>query len=77
MPTRKIVDVEPRPGGRWAAQSEGTKRAALVTDRKADALARAKEIAQNATLGQVRVKGENGRIQQEMTYGKDPRRTRG
>ena len=30
-----------------------------------------------APHGQVREKGENGRIQQEWTYGNDPKRTRG
>jgi hypothetical protein len=75
---RKIWDVEPRPNGDWAVQREGTGRADSVHDRKSEAVARARELGQNATpQGQVRVKDHRGRIQTEWTYGKDPRRTRG
>lgn len=35
---------------------------------------RARELAQQAPLGQVRVKNQKGRIQFEWTYGDDPRK---
>jgi len=42
-------------------------------DHKDLAVARAKELAQAAPLGQVVVHGEDGKIQDEFTYGADPR----
>ncbi|HEX8003476.1 MAG TPA: DUF2188 domain-containing protein [Mycobacteriales bacterium] len=44
-----------------------------VWDHKDMAIARAKELAKEAELGQVVVHGEDGRIQEEFTYGEDPR----
>ena len=42
-------------------------------DHKELAIERAKELAKDAELGQVIVHGEDGRIQDEFTYGADPR----
>jgi hypothetical protein len=42
-------------------------------DHKDLALAKAKELAKEAGLGQVIVHGEDGKIQDEFTYGEDPR----
>ena len=44
-----------------------------VWDHKEMAITRAKELAKEAELGQVVVHGEDGRIQDEFTYGEDPR----
>lgn len=76
---RKTWEVEPRPGGRWGVQRTGTQRADSVHERKTDAVTRARELAQNVPLGQVRVKDGGGKIRQEWTYPRssDPRRTRG
>ena len=75
--TKKIWDVMPNGRGGWSVKREGTRRAARAHDRKDDALAHAKQLAHHAGDAQVRVKGLDGRIQQEWTYGHDPRRTRG
>ena len=77
MPKRIIYDVEPRDGGDWAAQRRGTERAAVVTRNKNHAIDEARRLAQQHTLGQVVVKGVNGRIEREYTYGDDPSRYRG
>ena len=71
---RVVYVVEPRDGGDWAAQRRGTERAAVVTENKADAINEARRLAQQHTLSQVVIKGENGRIEREYTYGEDPRR---
>lgn len=42
-------------------------------DHKDLAVSRAKELAKAAPLGQVVVHGEDGQIQDEFTYGADPR----
>ena len=41
-------------------------------DTKAEAKARAKELAKKQVLGQVIIHKEDGTIQTEHTYGKDP-----
>lgn len=74
---RVIYDVEPRPGGDWAAQRRGTTRAAAVTDSKAEAVLEAKRLAKQEPLAQVVIRKGNGKIQTEHTYGSDPRRTPG
>ena len=71
---RVVYVVEPRPGGDWAAQRRGTERAATVTVKKSSAINEARRLAQQHPLGQVVIKNENGRIEREYTYGKEPRR---
>lgn len=61
--TRKKVSVSPAPDGRWQVKSSGTSRAAGIHETKAPAIQQAKKIAQAAPLGQVLVKGMDGRIQ--------------
>lgn len=73
---QKIYHVIPV-GNAWRVKRIGARRAASVHRRKADAIARAKALAQGAAPRQVRVHGRSGKIQIEYTYGKDPRRTRG
>ena len=44
---------------------------------KAEAIARAKELAKAESLGQVVIQRKDGQIQTEHTYGQDPERSRG
>jgi hypothetical protein len=57
----------------WEVKSAGAKRAAAVLPMKSKAIARAKELAKKAPLGQVIIHGKDGKIQREFTYGKDPK----
>jgi hypothetical protein len=71
---RRVWDVQPAGDGQhWEVHREGGKRASAVLPTQQQALNRAREIAQHARLGQVRLKGEDGRIREEFTYGRDPR----
>ena len=70
------ISVEPRPGGKWAVQKDGTQRASKVTDRKTDAVARARAQAKREGAELV-IKDQQGRIQQKDSHGNDPRRTKG
>ncbi|MFA5858010.1 MAG: DUF2188 domain-containing protein [Elusimicrobiota bacterium] len=70
--SRKVVYVNPAKGGSWDVKSRGAEKAAGNFENKSDAVGRAKEIAKNAPLGQVVIKGVDGKIQTEHTYGKDP-----
>jgi len=74
---RQVYEVAPNPKAGWDVRKEGSPRASSRHDTKATAVAEARERAKAAPLGQVRVKGRDGRIQTEWTYGKDPRRTPG
>lgn len=46
-------------------------------DHKEYAIEKAKELAKAAGLGQVVIHGEDGQIQDEFTYGDDPRDVKG
>jgi hypothetical protein len=76
MARKQQVAVEPRPGGRWAVQTDGTQRADSLHDRKADAVARGRELAQNKRTELV-IKSETGRIMAKDSHGNDPRRIKG
>ena len=76
MATRKVWDVEPRDDGTWVVQREGARRAGSVHERKDQAVSRATDLGVRHK-GQVRVKGKDGRIQDERTYARDPHPPKG
>jgi uncharacterized protein YdaT len=76
MATRKTYHVTPNDEG-WNVKAENASRASSSHDTKAGAIDRAKELAKAQPLGQVVIHGQDGRIQTEYTYGKDPYPPRG
>lgn len=72
MSSRRRVWVSPDGEGGWNVKTEGKSKAAANFEDKIDAIDRAKDIAQNARLGQVIIQKRDGTIQTEHTYGKDP-----
>jgi hypothetical protein len=68
---RKVWDVEPREDGTWAVQREGSKRADSIHTRKDAAVKRSVELGKRHH-GEVRIKNQDGRIQDERTYTRDP-----
>jgi uncharacterized protein YdaT len=76
MTRKPQVAVEPRLNGQWAVQTDGTKRADSLHDRKTDAVARARELAGNKHTELV-VKNQTGRIGAKDSHGKDPCRIEG
>ncbi len=64
---RQVWDVEPWNDGAWAVKREGTKRADSVHASKNAAVARSVELGKRYRA-QVRIKGQDGRIQDERTY---------
>ncbi|HEU0132748.1 MAG TPA: DUF2188 domain-containing protein [Mycobacteriales bacterium] len=79
MAERQSYHVVPYVNG-WEVRlgGSGDEHGALgAWDHKDLALARAKELAKEAELGQVVVHGEDGQIQEEFTYGADPRNVPG
>jgi hypothetical protein len=77
MASRKTYHVTPTDGGDWKVQAENAQRASSVHENKADAVDRAKDLAQGQSLGQVVIHGKDGKIQTEHTYGKDPHPPKG
>ena len=76
MARKAQVAVEPRPDGRWAVQTNGTRRADSLHDRKSDAVRRGRELAGNKHTELV-IKGADGRIGGSDSHGNDPRSIRG
>jgi len=72
MPKRKTYHVIPRTDGGWNVKEENASRASSSHATKAEAIARAKELAKKQALGQVIIHKQDGTIQTEHTYGKDP-----
>lgn len=76
MGRKPHVSVEPRSNGDWAVQTDGTQRADSLHERKSDAVARGRELAQNKQTELI-IKNEGGKIASKDSYGNDPRRSRG
>jgi hypothetical protein len=76
MPRKPQVAVEPRPDGRWAVQTDGTQRADSLHQRKAEAVRRGRELAENKHAELV-IKGERGHVAGKDSHGNDPRRIPG
>ncbi len=76
MRIKPQVAIEPRADGRWAVQTDRTKRADSLHDRKSDALVRARELAANKQTELV-IKNSTGQIVGKDSHGKDPRFTKG
>ncbi len=76
MARKPQVAVEPRPGGRWAVQTDGTQRADSLHERKTDAVSRGRELADHKKTELV-IKNEKGQIKQKDSHGNDPRRIKG
>ena len=71
-----VLDVGPDPKGGWRAAKRGGTRALARGDNKQEVLRRAREMAK-AQRGRLVVRGADGKIQEERTYGPDPTRSRG
>lgn len=75
---RTVVHVVPnKKKGGWDVKKEGGKRPSAHADRKSDAVARGKELAKKVPLGQIKIHKQDGKIQTEYTYGKDPHPPKG
>lgn len=68
---RKVIHVVPRAEG-WAVKRENTAKASEIKPTKEQAVKIATNQAKKAGLGQVVIHGQNGKIQEERTYGHDP-----
>lgn len=76
---RKVFTVGTDPKGGWRGEARGSTRAVAKGENKAEVVKRTIEVAKKQPKAQVRIKGKNGRIQEERTYPRssDPKRTPG
>lgn len=72
MADRSTYHVTKNQNGGWGVKKEGTKRSSGNFSTKREAVDRGKDLAKKAPLGQIKIHGQNGKIQTEHTYGKDP-----
>jgi len=73
---RQVYHVTPHEKG-WQVKKEGAEKATSIHETKKEAVENAVALAKKADLGQVKIHKRTGEIQEERTYGKDPRRYRG
>lgn len=79
---RKVRDVSHRPDNTWQVRQRGSQRAEGVSRTKEDAVKKAttrarQEHEEKGQLGQVVIRKQDGTIQEERTYGKDPHPPKG
>lgn len=72
MAQHKTYHVTPGTDGDWKVKEEKASKASSKHETKAEAVERAKDLAKNQVLGQVIIHKQDGTIQTEHTYGKDP-----
>jgi hypothetical protein len=74
MSGRTIYDVSPTGNGDWKVQRRGSSRAAKIFSNKQRAINYAQKTAKNNKPSQIVIRGQDGQIQREYTYGEDPER---
>ena len=67
----KNQHVTRHPAGGWQVKGAGNERATVRTDTQAEAIATAKNIAQNQQ-SELFIHGANGQIRERNSYGNDP-----
>ena len=72
MSKRTVYHVTKKTGGGWNVKKEGGIRASGHFHLKEQAVDLGRTLAKSTNLGQLKIHKENGRIQTEHTYGKDP-----
>lgn len=68
---RSVIHVLPTKEG-WGVKRESAERASSTHETKAEAIERAREMAKSERPSQVKIRGHDGRLQTEHTYGQDP-----
>ena len=68
--TKKNQHVVPHASG-WAVRGAGNERATSVHDTQREAISAAREVAIRQG-SEMLIHGENGRIRERNTYGRDP-----
>ncbi|WP_299115817.1 DUF2188 domain-containing protein [uncultured Winogradskyella sp.] len=70
--SRKKYHVTKSGDGTWKGTAQGGQRASVVADTKAEAVRKTIELAKKQQDSQVIIHKQDGKIQEERTYGNDP-----
>ncbi len=73
--SKKNQHVVPH-GGQWAVKGEHNNKNTYITDTQAQAISRAKEIAQNQN-SELIIHNRHGQIREKNSYGNDPNPPKG
>jgi len=72
MSDRRVYDVSPDGEGGWDVKRRGEDRATRNFDNKDEAIESARSNVRSVDKGQIVIRGRDGKIQREHTYGNDP-----
>jgi len=72
MADRKVYHITKNSGGGWDVKKEGGQRSSGHFDIKTEAVDKGRDLAKSSGHGQLKIHGQNGKIQTEHTYGNDP-----
>lgn len=72
MAKRTVIHVVPSKKDGWDIKQEGVKTPLDHSTTKADAVKEARDIAKSGGPGQLKIHGQDGKIQTEYTYENDP-----
>ncbi len=73
--SKRNQHVVPHPNG-WAVKAENAERPSFVVSTQREAIARAREITRNQST-ELFIHGENGRIRERDSHGRDPKSSPG
>ncbi|MGD0165911.1 MAG: DUF2188 domain-containing protein [Gaiellaceae bacterium] len=73
---KPAVVTGPHPGGGWQNKVEGNERASNVSQTKAEAQAKGREMAQERHT-EHKIQDRHGQITERNSYGHDPRSRKG
>ena len=73
MANRKVYHVTAKDSGGWQVKAEGAKGVSGSFEKKPDAIARAKALAQKQKLGGVVVHKKDGGVQNKILFGEPPK----
>jgi hypothetical protein len=77
MPDRHTWHVTTHDDESWQVKKAGNDQATSTHGTKDEAVKKARELAKNQELGQIKIHKQDGTIQEERTYGEDPPGTEG
>jgi uncharacterized protein YdaT len=77
MSKKSRYHVTQKENGDWQGKQEGAQRASTTASTKQEAVKQTIEIAKNKGESQVIIHKQDGKIQEERTYGTDPNPPKG
>lgn len=74
---RKVYHITKNRKGYWQSKVRENKNPSIIALSKKEVIEKTVKLAKKSSLSQVIIHKEDGEIQSERTYGKDPRKSKG